>query len=155
IAHRGASGHRPEHTLDGYALAALQGADAVEPDVVMSRDGVLFVRHDLGLAASTDVATHREFAPRAREIAGKRDWWIADFDAAEIDALRARQPAPERGTQYDGHFIVPRFAQLLDAVAELSRRRAAPLVVDVEMKHPEFFAALGLDMPAAVAAELA
>jgi len=154
IAHRGASGYRPEHTLDAYLLAAAQGADAVEPDLVMSRDGVLFVRHDLGLNDSTDIAARPEFAARAREIAGKRDWWISDFDAAEIDTLRATQPAKTRGTQYDGHFIVPRFSQLLDVVDAAARQRGRALIVDIEMKHPEYFRALGHNMPGAVAAEL-
>ena len=154
IAHRGASGYRPEHTLDAYLLAIAQGADAVEPDVVMSRDGVLYVRHDLGLNDSTDIARRPEFARRAREIAGKRDWWISDFDAHEIDTLRATQPVPSRGSQYDGHFIVPRFSQLLDDVAEAERQRGAPVIVDIEMKHPEYFRALGHNMAGAVAAEL-
>jgi len=154
IAHRGASGYRPEHTLDAYLLASVQGADAVEPDVVMSRDGVLFVRHDLGLNDSTDIATRREFASRARDIAGKRDWWISDFDATEIDTLRAKQPAATRDARYDGHFIVPRFSQLLDVVAEAGRQRGRPLIVDIEMKHPEYFLALGHNMAGAVAAEL-
>ena len=154
IAHRGASGYRPEHTLDAYLLAIAQGADALEPDVVMSRDGVLFVRHDLGLNDSTDISRRPEFTRRAREIAGKRDWWISDFDAHEIDALRATQPVPSRGTQYDGHFIVPRFSQLLDVVAEAGRQRGAAVVVDIEMKHPEYFRALGHSMAGAVAAEL-
>jgi glycerophosphoryl diester phosphodiesterase len=120
----------------------------------MSRDGVLFGRHDLGLNDSTDVSRRREFAARAREIAGKRDWWISDFDAHEIDALRATQPVPSRGTHYDGHFIVPRFSQLLDVVAEAGRQHGAPVVVDIEMKHPGYFRALGHNMAGAVAAEL-
>ena len=154
IAHRGASGYRPEHTLDAYLLAIAQGADALEPDVVMSRDGVLYVRHDLGLNDSTDIARRPEFARRAREIAGKRDWWISDFDAHELDTLRAIQPVSSRGSQYDGHFIVPRFSQLLDIVAEAGRQRGASTVVDIEMKHPEYFRALGHNMAGAVAAEL-
>jgi glycerophosphoryl diester phosphodiesterase len=154
IGHRGASGYRPENTLDSFLLAAAQGADAIEPDVVMSRDGVLFVRHDLGLAESTDIATRPEFASRARAIAGRHDWWVSDFDAAEIDTLRARQPFASRGTQFDGRFIVPRFSQLLDVVAEASRQRGTPLIVDIEMKHPEYFHALGHNLPNAIAAEL-
>jgi len=154
IAHRGASGYRPEHTLDAYLLAIAQGADALEPDVVMSRDGVLFVRHDLGLNDSTDVSRRREFAGRARALAGKRDWWVSDFDAHEIDTLRATQPMSSRGDHYDGHFIVPRFSQLLDVVTEAGRQRGAPVIVDIEMKHPEYFRALGHGMAGAVAAEL-
>src|SRR5215475_9507999 len=113
IAHRGASGYRPEHSREAYLLAIEQGADVVEPDLVMSRDGVLFVRHDIGLAHSTDIAARAEFAPRAREIDGTRDWFTSDFDAAEIDTLRAIQPIPSRGSQYDGQSPVLRFGALL------------------------------------------
>ena len=155
IAHRGASGYRPEHSREAYLLAIEQGADVVEPDLVMSRDGVLFVRHDIGLAHSTDIATRAEFAARAREADGERDWFVSDFDAAEIDALRATQPTPSRGSQYDGQSQVLRFGALLDLVAETARTCGRRVVVDVEMKDPQFFAERGLDMAAAVVAELA
>ncbi|MDR3385889.1 MAG: glycerophosphodiester phosphodiesterase family protein [Rudaea sp.] len=155
IAHRGASGYRPEHTLDGYALAAAQGADVLEPDLTMSRDGVLYARHDLGLARSTDIAGRLEFAKRSREIAGVRDWWISDFDAAELDTLRARQPFPQRGTQYDGRFVLPSFATTLDLLAALTAEYGRPLALYPELKHPQYFRALGLDPVAALHAELA
>jgi glycerophosphoryl diester phosphodiesterase len=154
IAHRGASGYRPEHTLDGYALAAAQGADVLEPDLLMSRDGVLFARHDLGLARSSDIATRAEFAARAREIAGVRDWWISDFQAAELDSLRALQPFPKRGNAYDGHFVLPRFSTVLDLFAALSAQDGRNLALYPELKNPECFRALGLDPVAAVHAEL-
>jgi glycerophosphoryl diester phosphodiesterase len=155
IAHRGASGYRPEHTLDGYSLAAAQGADVLEPDLTMSRDGVLYARHDLGLARSTDVASRREFATRARDIAGVRDWWINDFDAAELDTLRAVQPLPQRGTQYDGRFVLPRFAMTLDLLAALTLKHGRPLALYPEVKHPQYFRALGRDPVAALHADLA
>ena len=155
IAHRGASGYRPEHTREAYELALEQGADVLEPDLVMSRDGELFVRHDVGLALTTDIATRVEFAARARAIGGQRDWWISDFSAAEIDTLRAVQPIASRGTQYDGRSAILRFGELLELALAGGRRRGTPVYVDVEMKDPEFFAAFGLDMAAAVARELA
>jgi glycerophosphoryl diester phosphodiesterase len=154
IAHRGASGYRPEHTLDGFALAAAQGADAIEPDLVASRDGVLYARHDLGLARSTNIASHPEFRARAREVAGQFDWWISDFESAEIDTLRALQPMAERDTSYDGHFIVPRFAQVLELAQQAGRQRNRPLVVDAEIKHPEYFDALGIDVLEALRRDL-
>lgn len=154
IAHRGASGYRPEHTLDAYTLAVAQGADVLEPDLVLSRDGVLYARHDLGLARSTDIASRPEFASRARAIGDTRDWWIGDFDAHEIDTLRAIQPSPERGLQYDGRFVVPRFGMLLELAKTESQARQRPIVVDAELKDPAFFQALGLDMASAVVAEL-
>ena len=155
IAHRGASGVRPEHTLDAYSLAALQAADVLEPDLVASRDGVLHARHDLGLARSTDVAARERFASRRRDLAGEHNWWISDFTAAELDELRAVQPVPGRDRQYDGHFIVPRFSQVLDLAHEIGAARGSPLIVDAEIKHPEYFAALGIDLLAALRHDLA
>lgn len=154
IAHRGASGYRPEHTREAYELALAQGADVVEPDLVMSRDGVLFVRHEAGLAHSTDIAARAPFAARARDLGGHRDWWISDLDAAEVETLRAVQPIASRGTQYDGLSPILRFGALLDLVAAGARQRGTPVCVDVEMKDPEFFGRCGLDMPAAVVREL-
>jgi glycerophosphoryl diester phosphodiesterase len=154
IAHRGASAYRPEHTLEGYALAVQQGADAIEPDVLMSHDGVLFARHDYGLAHSTDVAARPAFAARAREIDGRRDWWISDFTAAEIDSLRATQPLASRGTQYDGRFEVPRLRTLVELVLHAGQQHGRRVAVDIELKHPEIYRALGQDIGAALAAEL-
>jgi len=154
IAHRGASGYRPEHTLDAYVLAAQHGADAIEPDVVASRDGVLYARHDLGLARSTDIASRPEFAFRAREIAGQRDWWIADFDADEVDVLRAIQPFAGRSNAWDGSFVVPRLGQVLALAHELGVQRGAPLIVDVEIKQPDFFAVSGIDVLGALCREI-
>ena len=154
IAHRGASGLRPEHTLDGYALAIAQGADAIEPDIVPSRDGVLYARHDLGLARSTDIASRPPFSNRAREIAGQRDWWIGDFDATEVDTLRSVQPVPRRSREFDRHFIVPRFAQVLELAREAGRERGRTVVVDAEIKQPDFFRTLGIDVLAALRRDL-
>ena len=154
IAHRGASGHRPEHTLEGYALAAAQGADAIEPDVVVSRDGVPHARHDLGLLHSTDIEARTEFASRARTIDGRRDWWICDFDALEIEALRAIQPFPGRSPKFDGQFVVPRLGQVLDLARDSGRERGVPLVVDIEVKSPAFFRHCGIDVLGALSGVL-
>ena len=154
IAHRGASGYRPEHTLDGYALAIVQGADVIEPDLVLSRDGVLYARHDLGLARSTDVAQREEFAAKARELAGQRDWWVGDFESAELDRLRAIQPWPARSHDFDGHLILPRFGQILQLAHEAAVQRGRAIPVYPELKHPEYFQALGLDPVAALVGEL-
>ncbi len=155
IAHRGASGYRPEHTLDGYALAAAQGADVLEPDLLMSRDGVLFARHDLGLARSTDIAARPELASRKREIAGVSDWWIGDFTATELDSLRATQPFPQRGNLYDGRLVVPRFSMVLDLLMSLTAQYSSNLSLYPELKNPEYFIALGWDPVAALHTELA
>lgn len=155
IAHRGASGLLPEHTLPAYALAIEQGADVIEPDLVASADGVLHARHDLGLARSTDVASHRRFAGRRRrDEDGVEDWWIADFTAAELATLRARQPWPQRPRERDGCYRLPYFAQVLDLLLLERRRRERPLLAYPELKHPEYFAARGIDVVACLAAEL-
>lgn len=137
IAHRGASGYRPEHTLEAFALALAQGADMLEPDLVASRDGVLFARHDFGLADSTDVASRPQFAARAREVGGVHDWWIGDFDAQEIAMLRATQPMPGRGHRHDGEFGIASFGALLDLVAQANRERDVPAVIEAEVKQAD------------------
>lgn len=155
IAHRGASGLLPEHTLPGYALAIEQGADVIEPDLVASADGVLHARHDLGLARSTDVASRPEFASRRRVGEdGSEDWWIADFSAAELAGLRARQPWPQRPHERDGCYRLPRFGEVLDLLLLERRRRERPLLAYPELKHPQYFAARGIDLVACLAAEL-
>lgn len=141
IAHRGASGPLPEHTLAGYALALEQGADAVEPDLVPSRDGVLFARHEPTLAHSTDIAARPEFSDRWRD----GDWYSIDLDAAEIDTLRAVQPFPGRSRAYDGLHAVPRFAEVLRWVELAAAERGRPVVLYPEIKHPTELAAAGHD----------
>src|SRR5712675_240338 len=99
IAHRGASGERPEHTLESYALAIEEGADYIEPDLVMTRDGVLIARHENDIGGTTDVAEHPEFAARGRTqtIDGESmtGWFTEDFTLSEIKTLRARERLAE------------------------------------------------------------
>ncbi|MCE2944092.1 MAG: glycerophosphodiester phosphodiesterase, partial [Xanthomonadaceae bacterium] len=111
IAHRGASGERPEHTLEAYRLAIAQGADVIEPDLVPTRDGVLVARHENALAGSTDVADRPEFAARKarKRVDGVwiEDWFAEDFTLAELRTLRARETRPaERpaSAAFDGRF---------------------------------------------------
>ena len=98
IAHRGASGERPEHTLSSYQLAIAQGADAIEPDLVMSKDGVLVCRHENDISSTTNIADHPEFADRRVEktVDGvtKLGWWTEDFALAELKTLRCRERMP-------------------------------------------------------------
>ena len=139
IAHRGASGLRPEHTLEAYALAIEQGADVIEPDLVMTSDGVLVVRHDHYLSTTTDVSDRPEFADRLREQDGHEDWWVEDFTFEEIRSLRARQPWPQRDQSYNGEFLIPTFEEVLDLAAEHGVR------TEPEVKVPGHFTAIGLD----------
>lgn len=156
IAHRGASGLLPEHCLAGYALAIEQGADVIEPDLVASKDGVLYARHDLGLARSTDIAARPEFVGLRRAgVDGSEDWWIEDLSSTQVDSLRAIQPWPQRPHDRDGAYRVPRFSAVL-ALLQLERqRRERPLLVYPELKHPEHFLARGIDLVELLARELA
>lgn len=139
IAHRGASGLMPEHTIEAYRLAIEQGADVIEPDLVMTSDGVLVVRHDHYLSTTTDIAARPEFADRRRVQEGREDWWVEDFTLAEIRTLRAVQPWPQRDQGYNGQFLVPTFEEVLDLAAEHGVRTVP------EVKSPAHFTALGLD----------
>ena len=153
IAHRGASGERPEHTLGSYRRAIEQGADYIEPDLVMTRDGVLVARHEPEIGGTTDVAAHPEFASRRRTqvIDGEtmEGWFTEDFTLAELKTLRARERLPlirPANTRFDGEFEVPTFDEILALVNATNRARpgAAPLGVYPETKHPEHFRQLGL-----------
>jgi glycerophosphoryl diester phosphodiesterase len=165
IAHRGASGHLPEHTLAGYALAMLQGADFIEPDLVATRDGVLVARHENEIGGTTDVAAHDEFAARRRTqlvdgvpVAG---WFTEDFTLEELRTLRARErlPALRPGNaRHDGEFGIPTFDEILSLLSQVNaarRGQGLPLVgVYPETKHPSHFAGLGLALEAPLLAAL-
>jgi glycerophosphoryl diester phosphodiesterase len=162
IAHRGASGYVPEHTLAGYFIAIQQGTDYVEPDLVITRDGELVARHENEIGGTTDVAAHPEFAARrtTKNIDGESitGWFTEDFSLAELKTLRARERLPElrRGnTRWDGAFEIPTFEEVLDLVAAADAQRIAdarakglpaPVRIGVypETKHPTHFARLGL-----------
>ena len=139
IAHRGASGLRPEHTLEGYALAITQGADVIEPDLVMTSDGFLIVRHDRYLSTSTNVSDLAQFADRRRVSGGRNDWWAEDFTLEEIHSLRARQPFAGRSLEFDDQFSIPTFEDVLDLAAEHGVR------TEPEVKSPGLLADIGLD----------
>jgi glycerophosphoryl diester phosphodiesterase len=156
IAHRGASGYLPEHTLEGYALAIDQGADVIEPDLVFTKDGVLVARHDRYISTTTDIADHPEFAGRKRNDAyfeqsegePREDWWIEDFTLAELKTLRARQPREGRSKEFDGLYEIPTFDEILALAARKSKEAGRPVGVYPETKHPGFFESIGLDFEA-------
>jgi glycerophosphoryl diester phosphodiesterase len=154
IAHRGASGERPEHTRAAYERAIDQGADVIEPDLVMSRDGVLIVRHENEIGGTTDVAARPEFAARrvTRPVDGRAvtGWFAEDFTLAELKTLRARERLPElrpANAVFDQESVLT-FEEALDIAA------AAGVGVAPELKHPSYFAALGLPMEEAFVAAL-
>jgi glycerophosphoryl diester phosphodiesterase len=162
IAHRGASGYRPEHTLAAYRLAAEQGADFIEPDLVPTRDGVLVARHEPEIGGTTDVAAHPEFAARrtSKVIDGTKftGWFTEDFTLAELMTLRARERIPDlrpANTAYDGRFEIATFEAVLALRARLSDELGRPIGVYPETKHPSYFRSLGLPLEPALAAALA
>jgi glycerophosphoryl diester phosphodiesterase len=148
IAHRGASGYRPEHTIASYTLAIEFGADYIEPDLVATRDGQLIARHEPLLDDTTDVKSHPEFASRrstktldGKEITG---FYASDFTLAEIKKLRAVQANPARAKEYDGQYTIPTFEEILELVRHESARRGRSIGIYPETKHPAFHLALGL-----------
>lgn len=145
IAHRGASGERPEHTEAAYALALEQGADVLEPDLMVSSDGVLIVRHDPYLSSSTDIAQRPELADRRAERFGREDWWVVDFTAEELRTLTARQVFDDRSNAYDDQFPVMTFDEFLDFVSAEQIRCGCVIPIEPEIKLPAEHAALGLD----------
>lgn len=158
IGHRGAPCHRPEHSAAAYRLALEQGCDAVEPDVVPSRDGVLVVRHERRLDGSTDIAARPELADRRRASDPQGDgpgWYAEDLDWAELAALRCREPLPElrpASAAHDGEQPILRLRDLV-ALLDAAERRYRPSLV-VEIKTPAAFAAQGFDMARLLMEEL-
>ena len=155
IAHRGASGLRPEHTLAAYTLAIEQGADFIEPDLVLTKDDVFVARHENDITGTTDVAAHPEFAVRktTKVIDGESHtgWFTEDFTLAELKTLRAKERLPQLrpgNATFDGQFEVPTLAEVI----ALAKRHGVGIYP--ETKHPSYFASIGHPMEARLAAEL-
>ena len=151
IAHRGASGLRPEHTLDAYRLGIEQGADYVEPDLVMTRDGVLIARHENEISGTTNVADRPEFADRrtSKTVDGRQltGWFTEDFTLPELRILRARERLPElrpASAAYDGQFGLVTLDEIIALVRDECRARERPIGIVAELKHAAYFDGLGL-----------
>ncbi|GAA0887496.1 glycerophosphodiester phosphodiesterase [Rhodanobacter soli] len=160
IGHRGASALRPEHTLASYAKAIADGADFIEPDLVMTRDGVLVARHENEIGSTTDAADHPEFAARkiSKVIDGRQvtGWFSEDFSVAELKTLRARERLPElRSTQYDGQFPLATLGEIIDLVAAESKARGRIIGLIPEIKHGSYFQRIGLPLEDQLLATLA
>ena len=145
IGHRGASGYRPEHTLSSYALATEMGADFIEPDLVLTKDGQMIARHEPMLGSTTDVKDHPEFASRktTHNVDGfpVTDWFASDFTLAEIKTLRAieRLPALRPGnTAYDGQFEIPTLAEVIKLAKEKSHALNRTIGIYPEIKHSTY-----------------
>jgi glycerophosphoryl diester phosphodiesterase len=147
IAHRGACAERPEHTLAAYRLAIEQGADFIEPDLVLTRDGRLIARHENELSSTTDVAAWPEFAARrtTKRIDGVQvsGWFSEDFTLADIERLRARERMPRRrpgSARHDGEERIPTLEAIIALVREMEQRGYPPVGIYPETKHPTWFA---------------
>ncbi|MDR6848676.1 glycerophosphoryl diester phosphodiesterase [Sphingomonas sp. BE137] len=160
IAHRGASGLRPEHTIASYTLAIEQGADFIEPDLVLTKDDVFVARHENDITGTTDVAKHPEFAARrtTKVIDGETHigWFTEDFTLAELKTLRAIERLPKvrpDNAKYDGQFDVPTLAEVI-ALAKKHSVGGRVVGIYPETKHPTYFASIGHPMEARLVAQL-
>ncbi|GAB3206959.1 glycerophosphoryl diester phosphodiesterase [Marinactinospora thermotolerans DSM 45154] len=153
ISHRGASGHRPEHTLAAYELGARYGGDFIEVDLVATKDGHLIARHEPEIGHTTDVAAHPEFADRrttrtidGREITG---FFAEDFTLEEISRLRAVERIPDvrpDNAALDGQYPIPTLAEIVELAKRLTGELGRPIGVYPETKHPAYHAAAGLEL---------
>ncbi|MEH2185222.1 MAG: esterase-like activity of phytase family protein [Nostoc sp.] len=156
IGHRGASGYRPEHTLESYKQAIERGADFIEPDLVVTKDGVLIARHEPALAVlnadgtvnfsntTTDVYKHPEFADRKKTVSLDGNtitgWFAEDFTLAEIKTLRAEERLPFRDHSFDDQFEIPTFTEVIDLVKQVEAETGKKIGIYPETKHPTYFA---------------
>lgn len=152
-AHRGASALRPEHTLAAYQQAIIDGADIVEPDLVLTKDGVLVARHENEISGTTNVAALPQFAGRkvTKQIDGVAvtGWFTEDFTLAELKTLRARERIPLNrpgNVPYDGQFEVPTLQEVIDLVKKESAARKKIIGIYPETKHPTYFKSIGLPL---------
>ena len=150
IAHRGACGYLPEHTLEAYQAAIDMGADFIEPDLVATQDCHLIARHEPNLADSTDVAAHPEFAQRFKTCTidgvASEGWLASDFSLAEIKTLRARQVHAGREQRFNGLYSIPSYAEVLALAHSNSQKLGRTIGTYPETKHPTYHAALGLPL---------
>ena len=152
IAHRGASGHRPEHTIESYTLAIEMGADFIEPDVVATKDGVLIARHENEIGGTTNVADKFPDRKTTKTIDGQRveGWFTEDFTLTEIKTLRAKERLAFRSHEYDGRFAIPTFDEVVTLADTKSRETGRQIGVYPETKHPTYFKGIGLPLEARV-----
>jgi glycerophosphoryl diester phosphodiesterase len=150
IAHRGASGYLPEHTLEAYQRAIELGADFIEPDLVSTRDGILIARHEPNLIETTNIREISKFADRRQvvELDGRvvEGFFSHDFTLAEIKELRARQPRPYRDQSYNDRFQIPTLQEILDLVRQVEVNTGKKVGIYPETKHPTYFDRLGLPL---------
>jgi glycerophosphoryl diester phosphodiesterase len=148
IGHRGASGHRPEHTIESYTLAIAMGADYIEPDLVSTKDGVLVARHENEIGGTTDVADRFPARKTTKTIDGQQvtGWFTEDFMLAEIRTLRAKERLPFRSHERDGMYPIPTFDEVVALADAKSKETGRTIGVYPETKHPSYFRSIGLPL---------
>ena len=148
IGHRGACGHRPEHTLESYKLAITMNADYVEPDLVSTKDHVLIARHENEIGGTTDVEKKFPNRKTTKTIDGKEvtGWFTEDFTLKEIKTLRAKERLDFRDHSFDGQFEIPTFEEILTLVQAESKRLNKKIGVYPETKHPSYFQSIHLSL---------
>jgi len=149
IGHRGAAGYLPEETLAGYAFGYALGADYLEPDLVMTKDGHFICMHDIYLEPTTDV---EQVFPNRHRADGH--WYAADFTLAEIKTLSVHERCRSNGEPYfpgrfpvgKSHFFVPTFIEMIELVQGLNKSTGRNVGIYPELKRPAWHAAQGLPM---------
>jgi len=158
IGHRGAHGYLPAHTLEGYALAIELGADYIEPDLVMTRDGHLIARHEPNLIATTNVKDLPQFADRKRvavvDGVAEEGWFASDFTLTEIKQLRAVQDFGERPQQFNGKFEIPTLEEIIELAKRKTEEKGRTIGVYPETKHPTYHQTIGLPLEGALVTAL-
>lgn len=156
IGHRGASGHRPEHTLEAYQLAIDMGADFIEPDLVMTKDNVLIARHENEISGTTDVAEKFPNLKKTKTIDGVKvtGWFTEDLTLKEIKTLRAKERLASRDQSWNFKFEIPTFAEVLQLAQKNSSQTGRTIGVYPETKHPSYFTSINLPLETKVAENL-
>jgi len=150
LGHRGACGHRPEHTLASYELAVEMGADFIEPDLVSTKDGVLVARHENDITGTTDVAQKFPDRKKKKSIDGQEieGFFTEDFTLAELKTLKAKERLEFRDHSHDGKFDVPTFQEVIDLAKRLGKEKGRVIGIYPETKHPTYFRSIGLGLEA-------
>ena len=149
IGHRGAAGYLPEHTLAGYAFAYALGADYIEPDLVMTKDGILICLHDIYLERTTDV---EELFPDRRRADGH--FYAIDFTLEEIKRLSVHERCRDSGQPYfpgrfpvgASHFQVPTFIEMIELIQGLNKSTGREVGIYPELKRPSWHLEQGYDV---------
>lgn len=145
IAHRGASGYKPEHTLAAFGMAISQGATFIEPDLVPTKDGILIARHENEISGTTNVAEVFPERKSTKIIEGDtvQGWFTEDFTLAEIKQLKAKERLPIRSHTSDFQYSIPTLQEIINIVHDYSDLTGIVITIVPEIKHSTYFNQLG------------